>query len=339
MKGRPVAVHAIIGDKTFDSFVAEEALEEALAAAVGDERADAVEVLRGEETSWARVLDAVRTRSLFVSRRAVVVRNAEALKGDAEGLDGYLADPTPGVTLVLVAAKPDRRRTTWKRVLERAAVVKAEPPKGQALRAYVRGQVRRRKLQLADAGVEEVLDRVGQDLRRLVGELDKLEAYAGGSSEALTAEDVAAVLGRGLAQPLYRLGDALVERRTADVLELAESLLEEGEDALRLLGAVHRSLRQLRAAVSLRGSRVSREEVAARLGLPPQMAFKAPGLLEAARAWSESQLVAALAAVGEADRRIKTGSNPRVALAAAIVAACGGAGPRTSSRPARPPAE
>ena len=49
------------------------------------------------------------------------------------------------------------------------------------------------------------MEAVGQDLRRLMGELDKLEAFAIGRKEPLTADDVSAVLGRALGQPIYRM--------------------------------------------------------------------------------------------------------------------------------------
>jgi DNA polymerase III delta subunit len=76
--------------------------------------------------------------SLFTEKRAVVVRNADALKGDGEEMAAYLDDPTPGVSLVLLASKPDKRTKVWKRVLERAAVVPAEAPKGRGIRALRR---------------------------------------------------------------------------------------------------------------------------------------------------------------------------------------------------------
>ncbi len=324
-----------MGDKGFDSFLAEEALEAALAKAVGSERADAVQVLRGDETTWNRVLDAARMGSLFVTRRAVVVRGADALKGDADGLDAYLGDPAPGVTLILVATKPDKRRTAWKRVFEKARILKAEPLKGAALRARVAAEIRRRTLSISDEGVEELLERVGQELRRLIGELEKLEAFGAQGGRPLSAEDVAAVLGKGLAQPLFKLGDAIMARRPAETLQLAEGLLEAGEDAVKLLGTLHRSLRQVRAALALRVARASREEMVQRLRLPPNMAFKLQGIAEASKLWSDPELASALRACAVADRRIKTGANPKLALTAAVVSACGGGGARTSPRPAR----
>jgi DNA polymerase-3 subunit delta len=289
---------------------------------VGESR-DAVQVVRGEETTWARVLDAARTRSLFEDRRAVLVRSAEALKGDAEELPAYLDDPTPGVALILVAASVDRRRLAWKRVMERANVVTAEPLKGAALRRHASELVRRRGLALRPDGLEELLERVGSDLRRMTGELDKLASYAAGERRPLGAEEVAAVTGRGLARPLYVLGDAFARRRADEALPLLEELIDEGEEPLKLLGTLHRSLRQVRAVLALKQARVPRGEQLARLKLPANMAFKLDVLLRAAAAWTEARLRAAFVALERADCRIKSGGEARAAMTAALTEACG----------------
>jgi len=324
-RGARAGIHVVAGG---DSYLAEEALESLTAAAVGDDRAESLQVFRGDETTWARVVEAARTGSLFATRRAVVLRNADALKGDGEEMIAYLEDPSQDVSVILLTVKPDKRKTVWKRLMDGASVVPAEPLKGRALRARVVERVRQRKLPLRDDGLEELLERVGQDLRRLMGELDKLEAF--GSASPLSAEDVAAVLGRGLAPPLFRLGDAFASRRGRETLDILQSLLEEGEVPLKVLGTFHRSLRQVRGALALRGSRGAREELVSRLGVLP---FKVGDVLEASRRWSEDDLRRAFAALDVADRRMKSGGEPGTALAAAVAAACG----TEKVRPASPP--
>jgi len=316
-------VYAIVGGKAFDSYQADQAVEKIVSDAVGEQRADAVEVLRGDETSWGRVVEAARTGSLFAPRRAVVVRGAEALKGEGAEMQAYLEDPVPGVALVLVAAKVDKRRAVWKAITDRAAVTVAESLKEAALRRRVAEEVRQRKLRVSEDGIVELVERVGPDLRRLMGELEKLEAFAA-AGETLTAEEVAAVLGRGRARPLYKLGDAFAERRAAEALNFMEELLDEGEDALRILGTLHRSLRQVRGALGLKAARASREQMLSALKLNGPFAFKLSGLLEAAAGWSDPELGRALAALERADGRVKSGAEPRSTLASAVLEACGG---------------
>jgi len=323
-------VRLIAGGREFDSYRAEEALESALDAAVGEDRTDAVEVLRGEETSWARVADAARTPSLFVSRRALVVRNAEAVKGDDSSLLALLDDPAPGFVLILVAPRVDRRRSLWRRLFEAAEVTLAEPLKGRALRNEVLARARARGLELAADGLDELVERVGQDLRRLMGEIEKLEAFGFGR-RPIGAEDVAGVLGRSLARPLWEVADALWDRRAERVLALVEEAVEAGEAPLRILATLHRSLRTLRAGRAARGQAVPREQLASRLQVMP---FKLDHLQRSLERWSEPELRRALGALLRADRTLKSqsGIDPRVILAAAVAATCGGG----SVRPSRP---
>ena len=326
-------VHAILGP---DSFLAEEALEPLLEEALGKDREGALQVFHGDETTWGRLVEAARTGSLFVTRRAIVVRGADGLKGDEEAIAAYLDDPSPEVTVVLMAVKADRRRAAWKQVTTKGTVHSAEPRKGQALRGYVADHLRRRSLRLDQGAFEELIERVGQDLRRLMGEIDKLEAWAGGQ-RTLTAEDVAAVSGRGLARPLYKLGDAIAERDPAAALAFIEELLENGEEGPLIMGTLYRSFRQMRGLLAMREAGVPREEMAARL-LPGNMAFKLPSLLEASKRWSEADLGRALRALVAADRRLKTGSDARVALAAVVAETCGrGAARRGELRPSPRP--
>jgi DNA polymerase-3 subunit delta len=318
-----------------DSFVAEQALESLLQAAVGEDRSDAVAVFRGDEAGWGRILEAARTGSLFATRRAVVVRNADAIKGEGDEAVAYLADPSPDAALILMAVKPDKRRKPWKDLMARAQVVPAEPLKGYALKKRVADEIRARKLPLDDSAVQELIDGVGQDLRRLMGELEKLEAFAEGRKGRLSADDVSEVLGHGIGQPLYRMADALWARRPAPVLAMLEVALDEGVPNLVLLKVMHNALRQVRSARALSEQRVPPAQIAGRVGIMP---FKADDLVRAARAWGDEDLKGAMAALDRADRRIKNSADSRAALQAAVVEACGrGAGPavRPGSRTGR----
>ncbi len=316
---------AIIGS---DSYLAEQALERALQSGLGPDGERVVDLLQGDEVSWARVVDAARSLSLFAPRRAVVVRRAEGLKGGEEEILAYLKDPNPLTILVLMAAKVDRRRSVWKRVAEVAAVVPAEPLKGAGLRSHVMTELRRRRLDLDPDAVSGLLELVGQDLRRLMGELDKLESYASASGGRLDLETVEDVLGRGFARPVFRLGDAVGARRMSEALALCEELLEEGQEALYLLAVFVRSVRQTRLVRALQAERASADEIGTRLGLPPQLRFKVPDILQGARRWDDSALAGALRALVLADRRLKSGVEGRVALTALCAALAAGSSPR-----------
>jgi DNA polymerase-3 subunit delta len=330
--GASSPIQAIVG---VDTYLSEQALTRLLDSTLGPggDRDESLTVLYGDEARWEEIVASAQTGSLFVSKRAIVVRRADQLKGDEERILAYAEDPAPDVTLVLMAPKPDRRRKVWKGVLAKARTISAQPKRGKALRAHVDEELRRRGLRIAPEGVEELIDRVGQDLRRLMGEVDKLEAF-GASEDSLSGEDVAAVLGRGMGKPLYLLADAISARRTRESLELLDELMGDGEEGLRILATAHRALRQVRGALALREAGERPDAIGKRL-LPANMQFKARALVEASRQWSDDDLGRAFSALGVADRRIKRGADAETALAAALLEAFGGKGATTPSRRGR----
>jgi DNA polymerase-3 subunit delta len=247
-----------------------------------------------------------------------VVRRAEAIKGDNEILVAYLDDPTPGVRLVLQFSKMDKRTSLYKRLDKRKAAISAEPLKGRKLTDRVRAEMTARHLELGTEALEELLDQVGLDLRRLIGELDKLAAS--GLRRDATREEIAELLGKGIARPRWELSDAMGARRPERVLYLIDQLLDEGEYAPLILGTLFRSVRKTRAVRALAAVRASQGEIASRARIPP---FKVREEISNARSWPEGSLERALRALQIADRRLKTGTDARVALGAAVLESCG----------------
>jgi DNA polymerase-3 subunit delta len=311
-----------------DPFLAERETERLVGEWLAGGDAEARRTLRGAETTWTALVDAARAGALFSTRRAIVVRQAEALKGDGAEMVRYLAAPNPDVRIVLVpGARPDGRRPVWKRLAEGATAVVAETPRRGALRAFVREEARKMDLRLDAGAVEEIAERFGQDLWRVVGELQKVRSWSRGPA-TLSAEDLAPVLGRGSSQPLYALSDAVVERDVARAAALVEGAVDDREEPLRLLGTMHRALRQVGIARGLDAQGVAGDEAARALGLNDNQAFKVPDLLRASRRWGEPEVRGALRALARADRNIKRSADGRVELLAALMAA----------RPVRPAA-
>ena len=121
--------------------LAEEALEDAAGRGPGRPRARTrSQILRGDETTWARVLEARAPARCSRRSRAVVVRNADALKGEGEEVAGLPRRSHPGSCARPAgrqARQAARRRgsASW----SRRAVTPAEPLEG-ARAAGARGR-------------------------------------------------------------------------------------------------------------------------------------------------------------------------------------------------------
>ena len=233
-----------------------------------------------------------------------------------------------------MAAKPDRRRHPWKKLLALATVHDVSPKKGRALRAHVEAELRARGLRFAPDALDELLGEVGQDLRRLMGEVDKLEAFAAGRKD-ITADDLGAVLGRGLGQPLYLLSDSFSGRDVAASLEHVERLLGDGEEGLRILSTLHRSLRQVRGALAMREARASRGTRSGRSSCRRTCSSSSTRCSTPRGAGARRTCGGRSAALGRADRRMKRGGDAATTLVAAVAESCGGEGRPTSPRRGR----
>ena len=132
----------------------------------------------------------------------------------------------------------------------------------------------------------------------------------------------------------YLLADAVSARDLPSSLEKLEELLDGGEEGLRILVTLHRSLRQVRAAGAMVRARVPRAEVAGAI-LPPNMQWKLDSLLDCVRRWPDADLRRALGALERADRRLKRGADGATTLVAALAEACGEEGRATSPRRGR----
>lgn len=155
-----------------DRFLAREAVAKALAA-----RPDAeVTRLDGAVTPPARILDEIRTPTLFGGARTVVVDNAsEALKAALEAFAAYAAAPAKGTLLVLDAGGLDGRLKGAKQLKEAAQVVLCEPMRPYEVARWLRDRARdTHGLQMGDSTAAVLRRAIGEDLGMLDAALARL---------------------------------------------------------------------------------------------------------------------------------------------------------------------
>ena len=135
----------------------------------------------------------VNTPPMLAERRMVVLRGIEQLRKKSRARDAllaYLEHPSPDTVLALVqggAEKPEADLTRRATAVEVARL----PP--HRVRSWIAHRAGRITLTLEPDAVDLLLAAAGDDLTRLVQELDKLRAVAG--DRPATRADVAAQVG------------------------------------------------------------------------------------------------------------------------------------------------
>ena len=175
-------------------------------------------------------------------------------------------------------------------------------PKEWELPNWIQQRARDEGGEISWDAARELAGLVGNDLRMLDQEIDKLLLYANG--QPVTETDVRALVSRAREASVFDLVDYVGRREADKALRLLHRLLDEGAPPLRLLAMLARQVRILIQVSELQASRMSPDQIAKRLKLHPYVVKK--GLAQAPN-FAMSQLEEAHALLVETDWMIKTG--------------------------------
>lgn len=167
-----------------------------------------------------RLVIVMRAERLLKPKRAAKAGGEDAddegAEGDAESaatdfapLEDYLSSPSPFATLVFVATEIDRTRRFTKKLVEKAQVVlfsgiRTEPRSGSAGTGAAASDARKRVVDemaregrtLEPAALKMLVERAGEDISKLRGDIERLLLYAG-DRKTIVAADVEEVAADG----------------------------------------------------------------------------------------------------------------------------------------------
>ena len=195
-------------------------------------------------------------------------------------------------------------------------------PRAGRPRARRRGSARHAQAvgyELRDDAATLLVELSGDDLTRLVGEVEKAALAGGPENRRVTVAEIRAVVGEHRLRHVFDLTRALSARDAAAALALLESLLNAGEEPLAVLGMLTREARATwQAADALRAGRAP-EEIARSLRRPPAAAT---ALLDRARTVSVAAAARQLARCWDVERRLKLGGTARPELSLLVADLC-----------------
>ena len=155
------------------------------------------------------VLDELRTLPFLGNRRLVIVDDAdEFVSRHRDGLEKYLAAPSPTGTLVLIVASFPAGTRLYKVVQKVGLAMDCHPPKPAQVGALLRKRAKSLGRSFEPAALELLIQWVGPDMARACAELDKLVLYTDGR-DTVTARDVGAVVVATAGGNPFALTDAL----------------------------------------------------------------------------------------------------------------------------------
>ncbi len=257
------------------------------------------DVTAAGESVISAVLEALNTPPFLVSRRVVVVRDAQGLVADeTAALVSWLQRPAPDVDLIIaiVGAKSHKLVKAAHEVLE---VNVGSGSKNRV--SFVKEKMAQYRVILDAGAAANIAQRVGDDVAR-VDSLARLLASVYGTAP-LTAGHVEPYLGDAGGVPEWDLTDALESADAAAAITVARRMLDSrGRAGVQIIFALQRYyLRMAR----LEGAAVtSADEAAQLLGMNP---FGAKKLLAMANRMGAARIADAVHLIVNADADLKGG--------------------------------
>ena len=266
---------------------------------------EAVDLLSADTVSGADAAAACNALGLFGSDggRLVIVEGVERWKrDDVNALAAYLAAPTPGSVLAVLADEKPRDAALAELCSDKGKVLVFDAPKPKDVAAWVRSEFERLATPVDEDAARALVEIVGDDVTALAAEIEKIATWRG--KESVTRADVESLAVPAHETAAWALTDAWGARDAGAVLAACEAELTDKEPfilAARL--ASHVSL--VRTAHLLAQEGLGAREIAKRVRIHEFRVRKALGHAEN---YSRDELDAAVVRLAALDAALKGAS-------------------------------
>ena len=217
-------------------------------------------------------------------------------------LAAYLNRPAETSVVIFVANELDKRRKIAKLLLEKSTAVEFKELEDAELIGWARTKLKELKVEADDRALRHLVGLVGNNVRRLTNEVEKL-AVAALPDALITFELVESLVPDSRETSNYDLTDSLLANNKARSLQILKKILDDGAEPLMLLGLIASNFRRLFMSKELMRQGVERREVARIMKLPYG---KQEDFLAAARRIEIDKLTLIMQRIAKADAAIKT---------------------------------
>lgn len=206
---------------------------------------------------------------------------------------------------VIVFSTPevDRRKKMVKAIEKAGMLIEFPSLKGAVLRKWLKERFSQEKKQVAEDALNELVERLGENLELLKGAVDKIATYMGGD-KVVTGKLVQHLVPESSQGNIFNLVEAVGQKATGEALSHFYKLLQQNEHPLVIMAMINRQFRLLYQLLALQEKGLPRREIMAFLKVQPFVLNK---LENQARGYSIPAIAGIMAHLQQTDWKIKTG--------------------------------
>lgn len=293
------------------------------ARAVGDDPMGEfnLQTFDGQNTPLETIEEAAVQLPVMAERKCVRVQDLDVAKlsaGESERLLSLLSDPPDSCVLVFWQSSVEadvKKNAKWKKfaaAAEKAGIAACFPRKtpGELQKLLCAGASRRGCVLSPDTA-KFLVERCGDDLYRLMNELDKLCALAGGGE--ITVREVEQMTAPQLEASVFDLSKAILQGSHARAYEILRRLAAEREEPVMVLGVLGAAYADLYRAKVAQLGRARADTLAASFAYRGRE-FRLRNAARDCERLSIGALRQSLEVLARADRQLKSSSSDKWAV-------------------------
>ena len=273
----------------------------------------------GADCKGTEILDTAQTLPMFSDRRLVVVRQADKLPAATqEGLLPYLANPCPETCLLFIAAKPDLRRKFFSELKKQQGSLEFKKLYDNKLAPFISSEAQAQGKKIDGAGAEMLAFMVGNNLQELVSQVEKASLYVG-NKQVIGVEDVKAIVSQSKSFTAFELARFVGEKNLPKALATLQSMLQNGEEAIMIMGALASHFRRIWRIRELLDQKVAPADIGKQLRIHH---FFLNEQVAQAKKYSVAELAQLFQRLYQGDVGIKTGASAQTVLHDLVYQSC-----------------
>lgn len=260
---------------------------------------------------WRHLLEEANAMSLFASRRILEVRIGNGKPSDkGAAIQQILDNPNPDNLLLIICPRLDStiQRSAWFKAVDKAGVfLPIWPIERSQYPGWLKRRLQIAGLQIEPPALAALAHQTEGNLLAAVQEVEKLRLLG---TTTISEEMINEAIGDSSRFDAFGLADTCLLGNLAEASRILSHLKGEGVDALMILGALTRKIRQLIAMQDLGGQQLSEAFKAQNIWPKQQPPYK-----KALQNLRPPQLHAALRKAEKIDAAIKgSGDDPWLLL-------------------------
>lgn len=179
-------------------------------------------VFYGKDADWASIVNACRRYPMFAEKQVVLLKEAQQMR-DLDKLEPYIANPS-ATTIFVVSHKGktiDGRSKLAKILKKHGEIFQSKKIYDNQLPAWANGYIQSKGFQITPKALSLLVEHVGNDLSRIVNEIEKLSLNIT-DTKNITEDEIEKFIGVSKEYNIFELQHALSVKDQAKAVRIIQ---------------------------------------------------------------------------------------------------------------------